>query len=391
MQKTYQNYKPVDFLKNERFIKWQLFPDEEDHLYWNSFIKKYPEQNAVINEAISLMKGTKLNAYSYSRAEKEEIWTNINKKITKHSTIKRWGYAASIAACFMIIVLGSLWTFNPATSSIKASVNIDSILQGNNITLILSNGKILPIDPSSYLQYKENGTFIIKDGGKLKRESTQTAGIHTLIVPRGKTSFLSLADGTKVWINSETILNYPAQLDSAIRKISIEGEAYVEVTKNKHKPFIVHTSRFDVHVLGTKFNVSSYKEEVTHSVVLAQGKVKVYSDKLHTATCLKPNEMFSTNKDSCYKTKVNAYNYICWKNGLLYLESQPLSTIINKLSRHYAVNIILEKDIHNLKCSGKIVLFEDLDVTLKNIANVIPITYTPKGDNILISKKINTN
>lgn len=91
MQKTYQNYKPVDFLKNERFIKWQLFPDEEDHLYWNSFIKKYPEQNAVINEAISLMKGTKLNAYSYSRAEKEEIWTNINKKITKHSTIKCTG------------------------------------------------------------------------------------------------------------------------------------------------------------------------------------------------------------------------------------------------------------------------------------------------------------
>ena len=57
MQKPYQNYKPVDFLKDERFIKWQLFPDEEDHLYWNSFIKKYPEQNEVINEAISLMKG----------------------------------------------------------------------------------------------------------------------------------------------------------------------------------------------------------------------------------------------------------------------------------------------------------------------------------------------
>lgn len=51
MQKPYQNYKPVDFLKDERFIKWQLFPDEEDHLYWNSFIKKYPEQNEVINEA----------------------------------------------------------------------------------------------------------------------------------------------------------------------------------------------------------------------------------------------------------------------------------------------------------------------------------------------------
>ena len=99
MQKPYQNYKPVDFLKDERFIKWQLFP-EEDHLYWNSFIKKYPEQNEVINEAISLMKGTKLNAYSYSNTEKEEIWRNINNKITKRSTIKRWSYAASIAACF---------------------------------------------------------------------------------------------------------------------------------------------------------------------------------------------------------------------------------------------------------------------------------------------------
>ena len=382
MQKPYQNYKPVDFLKDERFIKWQLFPDEEDHLYWNSFIKKYPEQNEVINEAISLMKGTKLNAYSYSNTEKEEIWRNI----------KRWSYAASIAACFMIILLGSLWKFNPTTPhSIKASVNIDSILQGNNIMLILSDGEILPLDSYSYLQYKENGTFIIENERKQERKSTQTAGAHTLIVPRGKTSFLSLADGTKIWVNSETVLNYSARLDSAIRKISIEGEAYVEVAKNKHKPFIVHTSRFDVHVLGTKFNVSSYKEEAAHSVVLAQGKVKVYSDKLHMSTCLKPNEMFATSKDSCYKTQVNAYNYICWKNGLLYLESQPLSTIINKLSRHYAVNIKMEKDIYSLKCSGKIVLFEDLDITLKNISNVIPITYTHKGNEILISKKININ
>ena len=124
---------------------------------------------------------------------------------------------------------------------------------------------------------------------------------------------------------------------------------------------------------------------------MAQGKVKVYSDKLHMSTCLKPNEMFATSKDSCYKTQVNAYNYICWKNGLLYLESQPLSTIINKLSRHYAVNIKMEKDIYSLKCSGKIVLFEDLDITLKNISNVIPITYTHKGNEILISRKININ
>ena len=72
---------------------------------------EYPEQNEVINEAISLMKGTKLNAYSYSNTEKEEIWRNINNKITKRSTIKRWSYAASIAACFMIILLGSLWKF----------------------------------------------------------------------------------------------------------------------------------------------------------------------------------------------------------------------------------------------------------------------------------------
>ena len=222
MQKPYQNYKPVDFLKDERFIKWQLFPDEEDHLYWNSFIKKYPEQNEVINEAISLMKGTKLNAYSYSNTEKEEIWRNINNKITKRSTIKRWSYAASIAACFMIILLGSLWKFNPTTPhSIKASVNIDSILQGNNIMLILSDGEILPLDSHSYLQYKENGTFIIEN----ERKSTQTAGAHTLIVPRGKTSFLSLADGTKIWVNSETVLNYSARLDSAKRKIYIEGEA----------------------------------------------------------------------------------------------------------------------------------------------------------------------
>jgi ferric-dicitrate binding protein FerR (iron transport regulator) len=293
---------------------------------------RQPGNKAALKEVITLLKRVKLNAYTYSDTEKAELWRSINRKINRHLVVRRWMRAAVAAACLIGVALGGWYVAD-------------------------------------------------------RHQTVAQPELQTLVVPRGETDSLLLADGTKVWVNSESAVRYPDRFDGDKREITVEGEVYLEVAHNVRKPFVVHTQSFDVRVLGTKFGISSYNGEETHSVVLAQGKVEVYSQRLNTTVRLHPNELFTQQRDSCYTADVNAYNYISWKDGILYLESLPLSVIATKLERHYAVGIRPDKEIANLICCGKIVLFDDLCMTLDNITDVLPITYKRQGNLILISRK----
>lgn len=387
MQKAYENYRPADYLKDEDFLRWRLLRRKEDEQLWHAFLKEHPEQQAAVDEAIRRAEGIKLNNYACSNAEKQILWKHIRRRVNKQRTARLWRFAASIAACAALLA-GLLWTVDHPHScpDIKDNTRIDSLLQEKHISLILADGSILPVADGSSLQYNTMG-LSLKTASQQQSLHTGDQDMHTLIVPHGKTFFLSFEDGTCAWINSETVIDYPAHFQKHKREMHVKGEVYMEVNRNRHVPFIVHTCRFDIHVLGTKFNVSAYKEEKRHSVVLAQGNVKICSDRLDTPVCLKPNEMFSAETDSCTTTQVNAYDYICWKDGMLSVKSEPLSAIARKLSRHYDTDIRLENSIRHLKCSGKIVLFDELDTTLRNITHALPVTFEHHGDSILISRK----
>lgn len=388
MQDSYKDYQPADFLKDEKFLRWRLLGDEEDRLFWEGFLNEYPEREPVLREAVRLMEGIKLNSYVYTAAEKQELWQRIERKIRRRHLVRGWGYAASLAAC-VVVLISVLWMAFPSVPcpDLKSSVNVDSLLQADNVTVVLADGRMLPVASDGGLQYTAAG-LSYRVGSECRLISAGRHERHVLAVPRGKTFFISFEDGTRVWVNSETALLYPVCFKSREREMEVvTGEAYVEVAENRHAPFVVHTCRFDIHVLGTRFDVSAYKGENTHSLVLAQGKVKISSSRLRHPVFLEPDEMFSAEKDSCFTSWVDAEDYICWKDGLLTVRSQPLSAIVRKLSRHYDADIRLAEGIRELKCSGKIVLFPDLDVTLENIAKVLPVAYVRCGGGILITPK----
>ena len=88
---------------------------------------------------------------------------------------------------------------------------------------------------------------------------------NTLIVPRGGEFSLELADGTRVWLNTESKLRYPVAFTGEERRVEMDGEVYFEVAKNREKPFVVTVNGVDIRVLGTSFNVSAYQEDVAVS------------------------------------------------------------------------------------------------------------------------------
>ena len=162
-------------------------------------------------------------------------------------------------------------------------------------------------------------------------------GIHTLKIPRGMNKQLTLTDGTQVWLNAESTLEYPETFEGKPnREVYLKGEAYFEVTKNASQPFRVKTDALETLVLGTSFNVRAYSKEDTQ-VTLVEGSVKV-SDKHQNELRLQPGEHTDQKLN---KTKVEkADDYHSWAEGVFYFDNTELVEIMRELGRWYNINIV---------------------------------------------------
>jgi transmembrane sensor len=210
-----------------------------------------------------------------------------------------------------------------------------------------------------------------------------------LKIPYGKTFEVQLSDGTIVHLNSGTSLRYPVQfLKNQNRKVYLMGEAYFEVAKDKAHPFTVNTQELDVEVLGTKFNVNTYSDDLTTDVVLVEGKVSLYKDKKTTnnQVYLTPGLKGTNIKGKSVITTetVNTDYYTAWVKGSLVFKNAPFSEIIKKLERHYNVTFInknkmLGKEIFNGRFDN-----EPIEAVLKHFSDSYAIDYSIQEDKITI-------
>jgi transmembrane sensor len=211
---------------------------------------------------------------------------------------------------------------------------------------------------------------------------------------KGKQRQIALGDGTQVWLNANSELRYPKDfLQKENREVFLDGEAFFDVSENREKPFIVHTSGLTIKVLGTAFNVKSYADDPVVETTLVSGKVTIVSpaeDSIHHVTLL-PNQQALFTKDSkkiALEASVNTENYTAWKNGLMIFDNKPFSYIKETLERWYDVTITME-DKKSLSCtfSGK---FKDksLQEVLEIFKNTESINYWIKDDQVLITGKL---
>ncbi|MPM92522.1 hypothetical protein SDC9_139657 [bioreactor metagenome] len=173
------------------------------------------------------------------------------------------------------------------------------------------------------------------------------------------------------------------------REIYVQGEAFLEVSKNKKRPFIVKTELMDVEVLGTSFDVSAYPGENEQSVVLVSGSVKVRSAS-SDETKIVPNQRYSFDKTSQMQSvnEVNVFPYISWKDGILSFNSENLGNVLNELSNYYGVEFEYKPNVlDEIHITGKLDLNNDVDNALKVIATISPIDYKHMKKSIKIDVK----
>lgn len=181
---------------------------------------------------------------------------------------------------------------------------------------------------------------------------------QTVRVPAGQRLNLLLPDGTDVWLNSGTSISYPSVFSDDNRTVSLDGEAYFDVTPKEDQPFIVNTSRYDIEVLGTVFNVDAYSDNDSFSASLLQGSVRIVSaDKTVSEQediILKPSEEAYLSEGRLSIREFSPENTVRWKDGLLVFSNKTLEEILGDFSKFYGVSIkIADPDTYQKLYTGK--------------------------------------
>jgi ferric-dicitrate binding protein FerR (iron transport regulator) len=235
---------------------------------------------------------------------------------------------------------------------------------------------------------------------------------HEMIVPQGERSELRLSDGSRVWVNAGSTIRFPNVFNNESRDVWLDGEAYFEVSHDKNKPFLVHTSDLDVKVHGTKFNVKAYTAEDVIEATLIEGSVSletrnIFNHKMqevflqpnHKAIYIKKkitvNEMdlareamepLQTKKIIVTKP-VPTEPAISWREGKLIFMDETFENIAVKLERRFGVIIKIESDqLKKTKYSG-VLKNISIEQALKGIQLSANFAYTINENTILISEK----
>jgi len=188
---------------------------------------------------------------------------------------------------------------------------------------------------------------------------THTAERTTVVAKANrKNTYLLLPDGTKVWLNTNSTLEYPPSFKDDSRLVVLKGEAFFDVQKNG-KPFIVKTENMQVLVKGTRFNVQAYKNEAAVKTTLEEGSVELRVSRDNSLYEMKPGDQITLDKHLNHVTmkKVDPSLFTAWKEERLVFDNTPLSSIVAKLENRYRADITMK---------GAPVMNERFSMTIEN-------------------------
>lgn len=296
----------------------------------------------------------------FSSYQKEQTYDRILSTLNRsNSSKKNWIKLISsrrvlypVAAVLMIAILvGGLIYQNKNTEIPTQSLVLqDDILlpDSSNALLTLSDGKTILITESTEKIYERDGVHVgrSEDGSvyyKVEKRGRGSVDVeyNTLATPKGQTLHLTLADGTKVWLNAESSLRFPSAFSGAKREVELTGEAYFEVAHNSAMSFEVNAQGNIIHVLGTHFNVSAYEDQPQVSTTLVEGSVNVSSTN-GNAMILEPGQqaIIEHSTGNISKSTVDVNSMLAWKRGYFRFDDESIESIIHAVSRWYDIESV---------------------------------------------------
>jgi transmembrane sensor len=255
-------------------------------------------------------------------------------------------------------------------------------------SLVLSTGEILSLDDAS------KGKTFVKEGVRIRQDETDRiiysdAGIlriHSLITPRAGEYQIELSDGTRVWINSDSRLDFPTVFDEKERRVSLSGEAFFEVTEDAARPFIIATTIMEVVVTGTALNICHYPGEAAITT-LVEGELFV-SNQDHRKIKLYPGQQASvaTEHSPVHVKQVNTTYFTSWVDGMLIFRDMPLHVLANRIERWYDVEVVFtDHKSKDIRFTGAIKKEKPVSFLVDLIEKTSDVRFSIKDNKLLVS------
>lgn len=310
--------------KEERlFAEW--YADPENQEIYASYLRI--QASAIAGKALSV--------------DRQAAWKKVrpSRRSSKQQLFIRYAAAAVI---FVAVALGAYF-FNVADEEAMAMSDVKpatfmAVLSTNGVDTYLSQTDTMAITEEGIVIHNALSEFVHVDSEL--SENREDNKVNTLTVPRGGYFMTELSDGTTVWLNSETVLNFPTRFSGDVRVVDVVGEAFFKVASDTSKPFIVRTGDYDVRVTGTEFNVKNYKNTST-ATTLIEGRVQVEYE--GETTKLLPGQQAILKGDHLEVEQVNVKSYTAWMEGEFSFRLERLESIMAELSRWYDIEVVWEE------------------------------------------------
>ena len=324
----------------------------------------------------------------YRRLE-ENIYDQKSRRMTL-----RWSIAASI---ILLVGLFVGRTINDVRDMHEEQLLTKSVMQPgtSKAILMMANGEKVVLDQEQKLDIQLNervrvassGQGIVYEGngkGEVKEE------YNKLVTPTGGEYFLTLSDGTRVFLNAASELKYPVEFVGGKRVVDLDGEAYFEVRKDSLRPFIVRVNGAEVTVLGTSFNVNTYGDDGLIYTTLVNGSVRILSEKNGQEEVLTPGMQGVMNIQTGQLTvrEVDVESYVTWREGRFVFRTMTLDLIMRQLQRWYDFEVFYQNpELKEYEFRGVIKRDMDLDKVLSVIKATTNVDFEVKGKVITIIKR----
>ena len=257
------------------------------------------------------------------------------------------------------------------------------------------DGGVVGITTASGVQVMmPDGTVVENDsieGLRYDKREEESVTFQTLTVPVRGEFRLTLADGTRVWVNSASEVRFPTRFVGDRREIYVKGEIYMDVAHDERHPFIVHVGEHEVRVLGTKFNLKAYDEAKELQVPLVQGKVEVGNKQMASKIILSPGEQatFNQKRHTLEVQKVDTSYYTAWLDDLFAFWETPFSEVMRTLAQWYDFEYFFQnQEVQDFIYTGKIKRYDTLNEVLENFRRTGDLDFTINGNIVIVRKAI---
>lgn len=365
-----------EFRELNQLYRENLLPDE-DIVLPEDFVTNWDSHQQMLWTAINT-----------GIAEGKAPVRNLDSKIGTH--VRKW-YKYAVAAAIILIVSAGSYFWMSGTSVENSLANNDKsslIIPGTERAILtLADGSEIILDSTidGTVAHQGNAQIVKLSNGKIAYDLAATGQqqvfINTMRTPKGGRYQIVLPDGSKVWLNAESSITYPAAFGAADRKVKITGEVYFEVANDAQRPFLIDVdNRSAIRVLGTSFNVNSYTNEADIKTTLISGSVKI-----NAALVLKPGQQgVTTGSDVVLNNNPNISQALAWKNGMFNFDRADIQTVMRRIERWYDVKVVYEGAIPDTWLMGKIPMNTSIDRVL-DILGEIGVKFRIEGKKIIIT------